>query len=132
MNNRQETPDIKLYPILAPFAWLYGIGVWIRNRLFDWNILPTESFDIPVISVGNISVGGTGKTPHIEHLIHTLSDASYRIAVLSRGYKRHTRGFRLVSMSSTATEVGDEPLPNKTQIPHRNSCRRCQPASGHT
>ena len=117
MNNRQETPDIKLYPILAPFAWLYGIGVWIRNRLFDWNMLPTESFDIPVISVGNISVGGTGKTPHIEHLIRTLSDASYRIAVLSRGYKRHTRGFRLVSMSSTATEVGDEPLQIKHKFP---------------
>ena len=117
MNNRQETSGIKLYPILVPFAWLYGIGVWIRNRLFDWNILPTESFDIPVISVGNISVGGTGKTPHIEHLIRTLSDASFRIAVLSRGYKRHTRGFRLVSMSSTATEVGDEPLQIKHKFP---------------
>ena len=80
-------------------------------------MLPTESFDIPVISVGNISVGGTGKTPHIEHLIRTLSDASYRIAVLSRGYKRHTRGFRLVSMSSTATEVGDEPLQIKHKFP---------------
>ena len=117
MNNRQETSGIKLYPILVPFAWLYGIGVSIRNRLFDWNILPTESFDIPVISVGNISVGGTGKTPHIEHLIRTLSDASFRIAVLSRGYKRHTRGFRLVSMASTTTEVGDEPLQIKHKFP---------------
>lgn len=117
MNNRQESSGIKYYPLLAPLAWLYGIVVWLRNRLFDWNILSSESFDIPVISVGNITVGGTGKTPHIEHLIRTLSDASYRVAVLSRGYKRHTRGFKLVSMSSTAAEVGDEPLQIKHKFP---------------
>ncbi len=117
MNNRQESSGIKYYPLLAPLAWLYGVIVWFRNRLFDWNILSSESFDVPVISVGNITVGGTGKTPHIEHLIRTFSDASYRVAVLSRGYKRHTRGFKLVTMTSTAAEVGDEPL----QIKHKFS-----------
>lgn len=74
MNNRQESSGIKYYPLLAPLAWLYGVIVWFRNRLFDWNILSSESFDVPVISVGNITVGGTGKTPHIEHLIRTFSD----------------------------------------------------------
>ena len=117
MNNRQESSGIKYYPLLAPLAWLYGVIVWFRNRLFDWNILSSESFDVPVISVGNITVGGTGKTPHIEHLIRTLSDASYRVAVLSRGYKRHTRGFKLVTMTSTAAEVGDEPLQIKHKFP---------------
>ncbi|MCD7710370.1 MAG: tetraacyldisaccharide 4'-kinase [Porphyromonadaceae bacterium] len=117
MDPLQDAPSIKLYPILAPFAWLYGMIIWIRNRLYDWHILPSESFDIPVISVGNITVGGTGKTPHVEYLIRMLSEASYRIAVLSRGYGRHTRGFHEVKMTSTAREVGDEPLQIKHKFP---------------
>ncbi len=107
----------KLYPLLAPAAWLYGAIVWIRNRLFDWNLLPSKSFDIPVISVGNLTVGGTGKTPHIEYLIRMLTGTSYRVAVLSRGYKRHTHGFRLVTMTSTAADTGDEPLQIKRKFP---------------
>lgn len=117
MSSQQSTTEIKFHPLLAPLAGLYGMVVWIRNRLFDWNILPAESFNIPIISVGNITVGGTGKTPHIEHLIHALSESSFKIAVLSRGYKRHTHGFRLVTMSSTAAEVGDEPLQIKHKFP---------------
>lgn len=85
--------------------------------MFDWNILPSENFDVPVISVGNITVGGTGKTPQVEYLIKMLSASSYRVAVLSRGYKRNTRGFRLVTMSSTAAEVGDEALQIKRKFP---------------
>ena len=81
MDSQQSTTEIKFHPLLAPLAGLYGMVVWIRNRLFDWNILPAESFNIPVISVGNITVGGTGKTPHIEHLIHALSESSFKIAV---------------------------------------------------
>lgn len=92
---------------LLPFSWLYGFGVWFRNKLFDWGVYRTEEFPIPVISVGNITVGGTGKTPHIEYLIRLLRK-EYRIAVLSRGYKRKTKGFVLAGDTSTSKEIGDE------------------------
>lgn len=107
----------KVYRSLAPLAFLYGIGVRIRNKFFDWGVLPSEEFDIPVISVGNITVGGTGKTPHTEYLIGLLANR-YRIAVLSRGYKRKTRGYRLASENSTAHEIGDEPLQIKKKFPN--------------
>ena len=70
---------------LMPFSWLYGLGVDIRNALFDMGVLRSVSYDIPIINVGNITVGGTGKTPHVEYLIRLLS-GRYRVAVLSRGY----------------------------------------------
>lgn len=117
MSKNEDSHEVKLYPILSPIAWVYKMVAWVRNRLFDWNILPSESFDVPVVSVGNITVGGTGKTPHTEYLVRLFSDASYRVAVLSRGYKRHTHGFRLVTMSSSSTEVGDEPLQIKRKFP---------------
>ena len=87
----------------------------MRNRLFDWGILSTESFDIPVISVGNITVGGTGKTPHTEYLIRLLSK-HYRVAFLSRGYKRKSKGFVLAETSSTVNDIGDEPLQIKRKF----------------
>lgn len=90
-------------------SWIYGIGTDLRNWMFDHNILTTESFDIPVISIGNITVGGTGKTPHVEYLLGILS-SSYNIAVLSRGYKRKTNGFVLANNNSTPDTIGDEPL----------------------
>lgn len=93
--------------LLYPLSRLYGIGVWVRNRLFDHGALKSINFDIPVVAVGNIAVGGTGKTPHVEYLIETLS-AHYNIAVLSRGYKRSTTGFILASPESTPAEIGDE------------------------
>jgi tetraacyldisaccharide 4'-kinase len=99
----------KTNKILLPFSWLYGLGVGIRNKLFDWGILPTEGFSVPVISIGNITVGGTGKTPHTEYLIRLLSK-KYKIAVLSRGYKRKTKGFVLVDDKADSCTVGDEPL----------------------
>lgn len=100
----------KILPyILRPMSWLYGAVTETRNWLFDHNVLPVEEFDVPVVSVGNITVGGTGKTPHVEYLVGLLS-SSYNIAVLSRGYKRKTRGFILANSKSTPDSIGDEPL----------------------
>ena len=101
---------------LLPFALLYGLVVTIRNKLFDWGVLPSADFDLPVIGVGNLSAGGTGKTPHIEYLIRLLGD-DYPLAVLSRGYKRRTHGFALVRADSTTAAVGDEPLQIKRKFP---------------
>ena len=78
---------IKFNKLLTPFSFLYGIGVRFRNQLFDWKILRTERYDLPIICVGNLTVGGTGKTPHTEYIIRLIKDR-YRVAVLSRGYKR--------------------------------------------
>lgn len=98
-----------LRKLLFPFAILYGLITSIRNFLFDKGILKSYSFDLPVIAVGNLSVGGTGKTPQIEYLIRLLSD-KYKIATLSRGYKRQSRGFILADANSNATILGDEPF----------------------
>jgi tetraacyldisaccharide 4'-kinase len=87
-----------------------------RNLLFNLNILRGREFEVPVISVGNITVGGTGKTPHTEHLIQLLS-TKFNIAVLSRGYKRKSRGFLPVETTSTSKQVGDEPLQIKMKFP---------------
>jgi len=102
--------------ILLPFSWLYGLGVWIRNRLFDLEILKSTGFNIPLISVGNITVGGTGKTPHVEYLAALLGE-EFSVATLSRGYKRRTRDFRLARLDSTVSEIGDEPLQIKRRFP---------------
>ncbi|MDR1371501.1 MAG: tetraacyldisaccharide 4'-kinase [Dysgonamonadaceae bacterium] len=93
---------------LLPLSWLYGAVVRFRNKLFDLRILPSEEFDIPVISVGNLAVGGTGKTPHIEYLIRLFLNKKYRVAILSRGYKRKTRGFMLADEHSDSRRIGDE------------------------
>lgn len=95
--------------VLTPFSWLYGFGVYMRNKMFDWGILKEVSFDIPVVGVGNITVGGTGKTPHVEYILECLR-YKRNIAVLSRGYKRKTRGFIVASAKSTPDSIGDEPL----------------------
>ncbi len=94
---------------LTPFSWLYGFGVYIRNKFFDWGILKEVSFDVPVVGVGNITVGGTGKTPHVEYILECLR-YKRNIAVLSRGYKRKTHGFIVASAKSTPDDIGDEPL----------------------
>jgi len=98
-----------LRKILFPFAILYGFITSIRNFLYDKGILKSYSFDIPIIAVGNLSVGGTGKTPQIEYLIRLLS-SKYKIATLSRGYKRKSEGFILADSTSTAEILGDEPF----------------------
>lgn len=95
--------------LLYPFSLIYGLVVLIRNLLYDWNVYKSTSFDIPVICIGNLSTGGTGKTPHTEYLIRLLSD-KYNVATLSRGYGRKTRGFLTGSNFSTSEELGDEPL----------------------
>lgn len=95
--------------LLFPFAILYNLITNIRNRFFDANILQATSFPIPVIAVGNLNVGGTGKTPQIEYLIRLLKD-SYKVGVLSRGYKRKTKGYLLLNETHSAKDVGDEPL----------------------
>ena len=101
---------------LMPLSWLYGVAVDIRNTLFDMGVLRSVSYDIPIINVGNITVGGTGKTPHVEYLIRLLSKR-YRVAVLSRGYKRKTSGYILSSVSSTMEDIGDEPWQIKQKFP---------------
>ena len=80
--------------ILLPLSKLYGLGVGIRNIMFKWHILKQRKFDVPVIVVGNIAAGGTGKTPHTEYVINLLK-YNYHIGVISRGYKRKTKGFVL-------------------------------------
>ena len=108
MNVKSTLHDILPY-LLKPLSWIYGGITALRNWLFDKNVLPVEEFDVPVVSVGNLTAGGTGKTPHVEYIAGMLS-ASYKIAVLSRGYKRKTRGFLLANDHSTPESVGDEPL----------------------
>ncbi len=108
--------NIKFHPLLIPLSFLYGIVVWIRNFLFDCGILSIKQYPIPIISIGNLAVGGTGKTPHTEYLIQLLKD-KYRIAVLSRGYKRKTKGFLLATSKSKSIDIGDEPYQIKNKYP---------------
>ncbi|WP_313804037.1 tetraacyldisaccharide 4'-kinase [Flavobacterium sp.] len=98
-----------LRKLLFPVAVLYGFITSIRNFCYDKGILKSHSFDLPIIAVGNLSVGGTGKTPQIEYLIRLLSD-KYKIATLSRGYKRKSEGYILADATSTAQILGDEPF----------------------
>ena len=107
---------IKINEWLLPVAWLYGIGVRIRNELFEMGILKSKSYDIPVISVGNITVGGTGKTPHTEYLIRLLRK-KHKVAVLSRGYKRKSKGFILATSETSMPAIGDEPYQMKQKFP---------------
>lgn len=95
---------------------IYGTVIFIRNKLYDWGVYKSQKLDIPVICVGNITVGGTGKTPHIEYLIRTLSK-EYTVAVLSRGYGRKSKGFQYVETSDTIEKTGDEPLQIKRKFP---------------
>jgi len=103
--------------LLFPFSLLYGIITFVRNKLYDWKCIPSVQFsDIYVISVGNITVGGTGKTPFVEYLARHLSQ-DFKVAVLSRGYKRTTTGFRFVNSDATPGETGDEPYQIKCKFP---------------
>ncbi|MBQ8361470.1 MAG: tetraacyldisaccharide 4'-kinase [Bacteroidaceae bacterium] len=108
--------NIKIYKWLYPIAALYGVGVNFRNLLFDWGILRERSFDVPVICIGNITVGGTGKTPHTEYLIKLLRK-HFQVAVLSRGYKRKSRGFLFAGAETPMAQVGDEPYQIKQKFP---------------
>ena len=106
---RTEGDLIKINDWLLPFSWIYGSIVRFRNWLFDIGLKKSKAFSIPIISVGNITVGGSGKTPHVEYLIRLLHDKA-KIAVLSRGYKRKSHGYVLAEESTTMPEIGDEPF----------------------
>ncbi len=95
--------------ILFPFSLVYGLIVAFRNFLFDKEIMKSSSFDVKTIQVGNLSAGGTGKTPHVEYLIRLLKD-NYKTATLSRGYGRKKTGYQKADETSTAEDIGDEPL----------------------
>ncbi|UEG49426.1 tetraacyldisaccharide 4'-kinase [Ferruginibacter lapsinanis] len=102
--------------LFLPFSFLYGGIVWIRNWLFDKNYLKSAAINFPVICVGNLAVGGTGKTPMVEYLIRILKN-QYKIATLSRGYKRKTKGYGLADENTTALEIGDEPMQFHQKFP---------------
>ena len=116
-DNPMEGELIRKNLWLVPFAWIYGWLTAIRNRLFDWGILESKRYGIPIISVGNITVGGTGKTPHIEYLIRLLSPR-YKVAVLSRGYKRKSKGYVLATEDTPMEMIGDEPWQMVQKFPH--------------
>lgn len=102
--------------ILWPLSVIYGIITGVRNSLFHIGVLKSQTFDVPVLCIGNITVGGTGKTPHSELIIDALKD-KFKVACLSRGYKRKTSGFILADEHSTAREIGDEPMQIKNKFP---------------
>lgn len=102
--------------LLLPFSLLYWLGIGMRNWLYDRNILRSSAFGLPLICVGNLSVGGTGKSPMVEFLVQRLNER-FRVATLSRGYKRKTRGYALANDSTTALEIGDEPMQFHLKFP---------------
>ncbi len=97
-----------LTAVLSPFSWIYRSITSVRNFLYNNHVIKSYEFDVPVISVGNITVGGTGKTPHTEHIVEALKD-TFDVTILSRGYKRKTKGFLWASFDSTVAQIGDEP-----------------------
>ena len=111
-----EGDFIRINKKLLPLSWLYGLGVKFRNMLFEMNVLKSKSYAVPVISVGNITVGGTGKTPHVEYLIRLLKD-QFSVAMLSRGYKRKSSGYVLATSDTPMKMIGDEPYQIKQKYP---------------
>ena len=102
--------------LLFPLSLVYGAIIWIRNRLFDKNWLQSTSFNLPIICIGNLSVGGTGKSTMVEYLTYVLKD-QMPLAILSRGYKRKTTGYSLAGEKTTALEIGDEPMQFHLKFP---------------
>ena len=102
--------------LLFPLSLIYGLIVFLRNKMYDNHLFSSTSFAFPIICVGNLSVGGTGKSPMVEFLVKNLK-GKYRIAVVSRGYKRKTKGYALANGSSTALEIGDEPMQFHVKFP---------------
>jgi tetraacyldisaccharide 4'-kinase len=111
-----EGDFIKINEWLLPLSWLYGLGVRFRNFLFDVGILKSQDYKVPIISVGNITVGGTGKTPHVEYLAKLLKD-QFKVAVLSRGYKRKSHGYVLADKDTPMRQIGDEPYQMRQKFP---------------
>jgi tetraacyldisaccharide 4'-kinase len=111
--------------LLFPFAVLYGLVTRLRNLFYDIGLIKSHSFHPAVIAVGNLNVGGTGKTPMIEYLVNLLSE-KYSIAILSRGYGRDTHGFLLAEMHDDATTIGDEPFQFYRKYENRLSVAVCE------
>lgn len=111
-------PVLALQHLLWPCALLYGATVSFRNLLFDLGLLRSRKFGVPVIAVGNVEMGGTGKSPLVLHICEHLMKKDLRVAMLSRGYRRKTRGFILADSRMTASEVGDEPMQAKLRFPN--------------
>src|SRR5215213_11848571 len=103
--------------LLLPFALIYGLLIIVRNWLYNKKIKDSVSFGLPIICVGNLSVGGTGKSPMVEYLVRHLKNR-FKVATLSRGYKRKTRGYALASEKTTAIEIGDEPMQFHVKFPN--------------
>jgi len=104
-----------LRKILYPFSILYGEITAVRNKFYNKGIFRSNKFNIPTIVVGNLSVGGTGKTPQVEYLVRLLQDA-YKVAILSRGYKRSSKGFKVADAMTTVSDIGDEPMQYYTKF----------------
>ena len=102
--------------LLFPFALLYGFITWMRNKLYDAQVFQSATYKIPIICVGNLNAGGTGKSPMIEYILDCLYN-NYKVSTLSRGYKRTSKGFKFLEISDAAKEVGDEPLQFKRKFP---------------
>ncbi|TNE59090.1 MAG: tetraacyldisaccharide 4'-kinase, partial [Bacteroidetes bacterium] len=109
--------DIVIRILLLPLALLYGLGVGLRNLMYRIGLLRSVQFNLPVISVGNLTVGGAGKSPHIEYLLRWL-DTYVNVAMLSRGYGRKTEGFRIVRTTDSVEASGDEPVQIKRKFPN--------------
>ena len=105
-----------LRKILVPLNPVYFLFVWLRNKAYDWGLFKSKSYDFPVICVGNLSMGGTGKTPMVEYLIRLL-ESTKTVAVLSRGYRRKSQGFVLADSNSNNNTLGDEPFQIKSKFP---------------
>ncbi|MDE1192623.1 MAG: tetraacyldisaccharide 4'-kinase [Arachidicoccus sp.] len=108
-------PVLRIF--LLPVSVIYGLIIYIRNFLFDKKILHSKSFNLPVICVGNISVGGTGKTPMVEYLIKIFQHQNFSTATISRGYRRKTKGFLLADDKTNVTDIGDEPMQFHSKYP---------------
>ncbi len=102
--------------LLFPFSCIYAAITWLRNKAYDWGVFHSQSFSVPVIVVGNLNVGGSGKSPMVEYLLRALS-GKYQLATLSRGYGRKSKGFHWVEKVDTAAQSGDEPLQFKRKFP---------------
>ncbi len=103
--------------LLIPLSWLYTLAITVRHKFYDWKLIKSEEYDIPVVCVGNLTVGGTGKTPMAEFLISHFSRQGYHVALLSRGYRRSSRGYLEILPSTSCADAGDEPKQIKLKFP---------------
>ena len=108
-------PGKNIRNLLIPVSWIYGAATGVRNFMFDRGIIKSQEFPIPIICVGNLTVGGTGKTPHVEYILGIIGNKT-ETAVVSRGYRRKTKGMIIATPQSSADEIGDEPFQIKTRF----------------